>query len=590
MPLLDRNNINKQIKQSYQHLKKGNQSEAQAIFNQIVNQQTIGDINQIIDVNSLVQLGALASQLGEKVAAINIFSELVKMYPDNPVHLDSLAQAYIDNDLLYSAEISLKKAIKLKPDLHLPYIRLGALAITNGNYSEAIELLEKALLLKQNDPDIYRNIVTALTYRGRNEEAYDYAQKLLRLEPDVAKNNYMLGTVLNGLGRFDEATSSFKKAIRLDITFGYSYYDLVCIKKFSEVDNALLKQAEKALQMSMPATQRACIYFSLGKMFNDCQEWNKAFEYYKQGNIIGKPALEDKAAFMIFNKTHKSYNKKLFKQTECLGSRSEVPVFIVGMPRSGTTLIEQVIASHPKGAGAGELTEIDRINKLICPYDNLDHYKQELMKSLNAETLNKHVNAYFKELGFSRENAERIVNKMPDNYLFLGLINILFTKAHIIHVIRSPLDTCLSCYFQFFDTVPWANDLGWISKQYKLYKKAMAYWKKVLPEGKIIEIHYEKFVADPEAQAKKLIENIGLQWDSSCLEFYKQKRTINTASVWQARQPIYTSSSKRWVNYSQHLEVLANELQEYLEDDDIEELKRQGIKLKKKWYSNTFKR
>lgn len=586
---IDKKNINKQIKQSLYYLKKGSQNEAQAVFNQIVSQQSIDDINNIKDVNSLMQLGALASQLGEKLAAINVFSRLVEMCPESSVYLDNLAQAYIDNDMLYSAETALKEAIVLNSELHLPYIRLAALFNTGGKYSDAVMLLEKAMKLKPSDSNIYKNIVMALTYSDRQDEAYGYAQKLIRLEPKAAENYHLLGKVLSGTGHFDEALSNFKKAIQLDATYGEAYYDFASIKKLSSEDSALIRQAEKSLQTGMPAYKRACIHFSLGKMFDDCENWGKAFEHFRQGNLIGKPAVEDKTLSLVFNKTHAAYSKKLFKKFEVIGNNSEIPVFIVGMPRSGTTLIEQILASHPECDSAGELIEIDLIQKHICSYDNLNQYKRELTKSMNAEAMSKYAEQYLQVLGNTKNSAKRVINKMPDNFLHLGLINLLFPKAHIIHVVRSPLDTCLSCYFQYFNSVPWANDLSWISMHYKLYKRAMAYWKKELPEGKVIEVHYEELVADIEYQARRLIDSIGLQWDPACLEFYKRKGNISTASVWQARQPVYTSSRKRWVNYAFHIESLANELQEYLDADDLGELKNMGVKLKKKWYLNIFK-
>ena len=582
MPDSDNKNINREIQQAFQYLKKGNQSEAQATFNEIVAQP-------VKDINNLSQLGSLASQLGEKVAAINIYSEILERFPDSPVHMDNLAQAYIDNGMLLQAEKMLNKAIEINPNLHLPYIRLSGLAIAYGNFAAAVEPLEKALQIKPSDPAIYTNLVTALTHSGRPEEAYDYAQKLVRLEPNKAESYHMLGRILNGLGKFDEAVSNFEKSIRLDKTFGYSYLHLSSIKKFSSDDDAFIKQAEKTLEMSMPAIQRSSIHFSLGKIYNDCKEWDKAFEHYDQGNLIGKPAICDMTAEEVFKKTHKTYTRKLFQKTEGLGSDSDIPVFVVGMPRSGTTLIEQIIASHPEGAGAGELTNISRLNDVICKIENLDNYKKELTRNIDEGSLIKHTESYLEVLRSTREDASRVVDKMPDNFLFLGLINILFPNAHIIHAVRSPLDTCLSCYFQFFRDVSWSYDLEWVAKRYKFYRKAMDYWESVLPENKIIEVRYENMIADPEAQAKRLIESIGLQWDPTCLEFYNEKRSVNTASLWQVRQPVYKSSSKRWLNYGYHIEKLANDLQEFLEDDEVEELIKQGMRLKKKWNLNIFK-
>ena len=571
--------IKTQIEDAFKLLRKQRKNEAQAIFFQFLDQA-------IDDVEDITQLGNLAMQLGEKVFAINFFAEVVQQYPENTVYLNNLAQAYIDNEMFSQAEEQLKKATDINPDFYLSYAKLGYIALKHGNFSVAVELLEKTINLKPGVSTAYINIISALNQTGRQEEAYQYAKKLLRLEPDMVDTYYLLGKILNSLGRFDEARSNFEKAIRLDRTFGGAYWELVAVKNFSSADNAFKKQAEKALQMSMPAERRAAIHFSLGKVYNDCKDWEKAFEHYKQANLICKPAIKNKFYLEIFNKTHKFFVKNLFQKTEKLGSNSEIPVFVVGMPRSGTTLIEQIIASHPDGGGAGELSVIRDINYRICPEEKLSDFKQELAKSLDKELLNEYIDTYLDVLCSTREDPRRIVDKMPENFIFLGLIHLLFPKAHIINAVRSPLDVCLSCYFQYFQSLDWSYDLKLIADQYKFYKKVMAYWKKVLPENSIIDVHYEKLTSDPEIESKKLIEGLGLQWDPSCLEFYKRKRAVNTASLWQVRQPVYTSSNKRWINYAQHLEALANELQEYLDEDDIEELKKRGIKLKKKWRLN----
>ena len=579
---MSHNNINTQIQSAIQCLNKGETDAAQVIFNQVTDLPTE-------DVGALVQLGELASQLGENVAAINIYSKLVEKHPDNANYLDSFAQVCVNNERLLQAESLLKKAIRINPDFHRPYMQLGYIAILRSQFSVAIEPLKKALKLKPSEPTIYTNLIIALTQTRQLDDAYKYAQKLIRLQPKKAEAYHLLGDILKTLGRFDEAVTNFEKAIRLNKTLGNSYYDLASSKKFSNSDSVFIKNTEKVLQSSMLAKERASIHFALGKIYNDCKEWDKAFKHYKQANLIGKPPLLDSTPVDVFNKTHKLYTKKLFQQIDGLGSKSETPVFVVGMPRSGTTLIEQIIASHPDGAGAGELRKIETIQTNICPVEKLNSYSQELKKVLNTETMTRHAESYLKVLFHSRGDASRIVDKMPDNFLLIGLINSLFPKAHIIHAVRSPIDTCLSCYFMPFRAVSWAYDLDWISERYALYRRAMDYWSSVLPEGKIIEVRYEELVANPEKQSKRLIESIGLEWNPACLEFYKDNREVSTASVWQVRQPIYTSSSKRWVNYAQNIESLITSLGNYLENDDIEELERQGIKLKKKWYSNIFK-
>ena len=218
----------------------------------------------------------------------------------------------------------------------------------------------------------------------------------------------------------------------------------------------------------------------------------------------------------------------------------------------------------------------------MCPADELDVYEEKLEETIASGKLKKYAESYLEVLRYGRKDAKRIVDKLPDNYLFLGFIHAMFPNAKIIHAVRSPLDTCLSCYFQFFREVTWSFDMEWIANRYKMYRNAMDYWKKTLPEGTIVEVYEECYVTDTENQAKRLIEAVGLEWDDACLGFYDEGRAVNTASVWQVRQPIYQTSSKRWLNYTQHIEPLANNLRDYLDKGDIDALKAQGVKLKKK--------
>lgn len=574
--------ISTQIQNAIQCFNKGDKVSAQSAFDQIKDLPSD-------DVGALVQLGSLAYQLGENVAAINIYTRLTDEYPDNAGYLHDLARAYIDSSMLQQAEQLLNKAIEINPEMHSAYINLGYIYILRNNFVDAVEPLKKAVKLKSSDPIAYKNLITALTQSGETEEAYSCAKKLVRLQPKMAEAYHMLGVILKRFGRFDEASTNFEKAIRLNNIFGYSYFDLASSKKFSEADQAFIKKTEKVLLTSMPANDRTSIHFALGKIYNDCKQWDKSFEHYKQANLIGRPAVQDRISYDVFNKTHKSYTKKLFQKIDSIGNTSDVPVFVVGMPRSGTTLIEQIISSHPEGAGAGELTDIETIHSSIFPSDNLNSYKQELNKILTPETIAEHTGTYLNILQQTNEEASKIVNKMPENYLFIGFIHALFPNARFIHAVRSPIDTCLSCYFIPFRSVLWASDLEWIAERYVFYRKAMEYWKSVLPEGVITDVCYEDLVADPETQSKRLIDSIGLEWDPACLEFYKDKRTVETASLWQVRQPIYTSSSKRWLKYAKHIEQLVTGLKDHLTDEDIQELENQGVSMKKKWYSKIFK-
>ena len=562
----------KEINKAFQLIERGKINDAENILNEISATKTD-------DPEIITQMGRLAFVLGEDVFAAYSFSRVIEIQPENAYVKYLLARVYFKSGRPSPALKLCNEAIEINPNLEGPYIILGQEAAERSDYVRSVEYLEKAIQLKPSEPFAYREIISSLRELDRYEEALKYAEKFLRLQP-IAVNYIPISRVLVELGRMVEATSYLEKALRIDSTCGYVYNELAVIKKFSLDDNELIKKAEKALLQSLPALQRSLIHFSLGKIYNDLKEWDKAFEHYKQGNLVGKAGVEPTALYERTDDAKKAYSKKRLKQEDLFGSDSDVPVFIVGMPRSGTTLTEQIIASHPDAEGAGELSEIIKIHAIVCGAGNLS--SKELDKKLSKENLVKYAADYLQVLCKGREGAIRIVDKMPDNFMFLGLIHMLFPKARIIHVARNPLDTCLSCYFQAFASVPETYDLDWLVKRYRFYRKTMSYWKRMLPEGAILDIKYEELIEDPELQSRRIIEFCELPWDDSCLDFHRKKRAISTASVWQARQPIYTSSRKRWHNYAPYIEKLVSGLGDYLDEEDIAELRERGIKVKNK--------
>jgi tetratricopeptide (TPR) repeat protein len=569
-----------QIQKAFQLIKKDKKTEAEDIFQKIISIETD-------DVGEIVERGKLAMELDENVHALNYFGKAVELQPenDNYIYLLAIANVRIGN-LAHAASLS-QKVIEKNPKRYEAYAILGMRALEVGDFSDAAKFYEKAIQLKSSDPTPYGDVIIALRRIGRHEDALKYAKKLLRL--DSSANSYIpISRVLIELGRVDEAIPYLEKAIQVDRACGSAYYDLASTRKFSATDDKLIKKAEKVLQQSVPIDQRSFIHFSLGKMYDDCKEWGKAFEHYRQGNLLGKSAVEKTWIAEQYKAAKKAYSKSFIQQADRYGSDSDVPVFIFGMPRSGTTLTEQIIASHPQGAGAGELRAIGKMHQKICTDGKIS--AKELENNLRKEALVEYANDYLKILHSASENAERIADKQPYNYLFLGLMYKLFPNARFIHTVRNPLDTCLSCYFQSFTHAQETYDLEWLGKSYRLYREVIDHWKKLLPEGTILDVHYEEVVQDFEKQSRRIIDFCDLPWDASCLEFYKTSRPIVTASLWQVRQPIYSTSRKRWINYAKHLGPLANEISDYLDEEDIAELEKHGVKINRKWGMGFLKR
>lgn len=562
---------------------KGQLEKATALYNEFAN--SLPD-----DVEVITKLGVLYLQLGDAVKAIAAFSNLASKHPENAEYLSYLGLSYKMNNQLQEAGYAFLKALEFKPDSIAALSDLSAIFIESKNYVEAEKHIKKALELEPKNAELLADLSVCLSITGRCEEALIYGEKSIRLNPKLAHAHAAMGKATSELGRMEEALSHFKKAIEADKSYGAAYALLAKIKKFSKDDLPFIRKTEKTLQTNIDTNSRAHIHFALGKIYDDCKEWEKAFEHYRLANVLVKSRFDEtyssNLSRELYSTRHwmklskKVFNKNLFQQMQHLGNDSEVPVFVVGMPRSGTTLVEQIIAGHPKAEGAGELKKLSELSVTICSPDRAKEYKKAWQEHLTTDKFTQFAEDYLAVLQENRKDALRIVDKMPDNYNHLGFGALLFPNSHIIHVTRNPLDTCLSCYFQSFIEVGWSCDFAHLVERYKTYKEVMKFWKSVLPENMITEVKYENLISEPENYGRQLIESCGLDWDPACLNYHQKKRTIATASVWQARQPIYKTSVKRWTNYAPYLAELANGLQEYLDDDDKEMLAEAGIKFK----------
>ena len=549
-------------------------SEARAIFNKLNETETS-------DLRTLLNLGGIALALKEHVDAIYYYSRVCDLQPENADYMLSLANALYNAGELGEASAILFKVIEINPKMAAAYAKLGLMSNFVCEYEQAVEHFEKAIELKPSDPEPYFGIIVALKNTDRYEESYAYAKKLIRLQKS-AGNYTSLSNVQKELGDLDEAIRSVQKAIELDDTYGYAYLNLSQLKKFTEDDMPFVRRTEKVLNKSMPAEFRATIEFALGKIYNDTKQWDNAFKHYRQGNALAREAIDPTTVYdRDLKSARKLFSKSLLQQKNLGGCDSEVPVFVIGMPRSGTTLIDQIISAHPEGGTVGESAEIGFIHSSMFSKHGDDADTQE--RGITQPVLEKYAQKYLDFEQGRNEGASRIVDKMPENYQSAGLIHLLFPNARIIHAVRNPLDTCLSCYFVYFQSIPWAFDLEWIAKRYRYYRRMMDHWKSVLPPGTIYDFSYDEVVANPESQIPALVDHVGLEWDDACMAFHQSQRAIRTASLWQARQPLYKSSSRRWVNYAPHIEALAKGLADYLDDEDREELARQGIKVRKKW-------
>lgn len=548
------------IQQATQLLNQGRRGEALVIYHDVS-----GRAGRTATVQ--LQLGHLCRRFGDIDEAVTHYVIAAEEMPDNAMLQYTLGQAYLDANELEKARETLQNALELDADLADAQHALGMYYMHMGDHKAAISHLERACELKPGDTHIQANVGISLGRLNRHDEALKHIEKALRIDDSNQYAYLAIGEVLAETGDMEEANRRLEQALRKYPTLGSIYGQLARNKKFSEQDAAFIKKAEKVLGRGMPAKERFSLLFGLGKMRDDCGHYEQAFRHFEQGNLLQKKPFELDGEEKLRKAMAKAFTPKSLKVFAERGHSSREPVFIVGMPRSGTTLMERIIASHPRGAGAGELPTMPWLANSVFPVNETRKAAAQIQSSLTAAKINELAEEYLDILRQGREDADRIVDKMPSNFLFLGFIKAVFPNATIIHAMRHPLDACLSCYFQAFGDLRWANSMDQIAEFYTLYRRSMAYWRKALPEGSILDVRYEQLVEDPETHARRMIEACGLDWDPSVLEFFRTKGVVRTASIAQARQPIYKTSRARWINYAEHLQPLVTPLAPYLQDD-----------------------
>ncbi len=315
-------------------------------------------------------------------------------------------------------------------------------------------------------------------------------------------------------------------------------------------------------QPGLSAEERIGVGFAFGKVLDDLDRYDEAFPRYAEANALMKQLRAlvgdqyDLAAMRRqIDEMIETYTPSFFQERRDWGDPSEIPVFVVGMPRSGTTLVQQIAASHPQVHGAGELTDISTIAQSMGETD-----LKSTALGWERQAIKKTAEQHVRRLREMNATASRIVDKTPGNILQLGLIAVMFPRARVVLCRRDARDNCLSCFFQSFTSGnAFSFDLADCGHRYMEIDRLAAHWRRVLPL-KMMEIQYEKMVVDLEGQSRRLIEFLGLPWDPACLEFYRAKNAVLTASVWQVRQPIYTRSVGRWWHYEKHLGPLLDVL------------------------------
>jgi tetratricopeptide (TPR) repeat protein len=497
---------------------------------------------------------------GELREAEQLCFRLLKLNPNNPQALylaGMLALDVQDDDLAFQF---LHRAIKEKPKEPYFHLALAAAHENAGEFEPAIKHFHRALALKPNLVGALCGLGLTYVKSGNAELALPFYEKALKFDRDYKAARMGYANALTSLGRMDEAVACLKEAIGRRRQMPWAYNAFAGTRKFSSEPAELKSILAELNDPALPPTEANQLHHAAGKILNDLKRYDEAVDHFQKAKIVSGRDFDIEAYRGWVDSMIDVFNPAMLKARADFGDSSEVPVFVVGMPRSGTTLTEQICASHPGVHGAGELSKLRRVAHSIgFSNASLEAFRKSVM-TMNRDKSRALAADYLSYLRRLSPEALRIIDKMPHNFETIGFIALLFPKAHIIHCRRDAIDTCVSCFMTSFNDKHGYNaDLHKLGLYYREYDRLMHHWNTLLP-GRIYECRYETMIADQEAESRRLIDHLGLPWDDACLRFYEQDRAVNTPSRWQVRQPVYTSSVRRWKNYEGKIQPLVEAL------------------------------
>lgn len=498
--------------------------------------------------------GNVLKAMGNLVAAIAGYRRAIAAEPGYAEAHLNLGEALSERGEIDAAVASYGRAIDIAPDFAEAHNNLGHALQDRGDIDTAIESYRRALALRPGEAEWHNNLGHALHEAGRFEDAVTSLRHALALDPTLAEAHNNLGNAYKDAGRFDDARAAYRRAIEVRPTYAEAYYNLANLSRAKPGDPTFSKLEALKGDAALPFDEAICLRFALGKMYADIGENDTAFEEYRLGNELRALAAARHGRRFDIERHHDRISRiialhsaEFFADRRDFGAASDLPVLIVGMPRSGTTLVEQILASHPNVAGGGELPYLGR----IATAANLPY--ADFMADLDRAGSRRLGDLYLDHLRAISATAARITDKMPDNFLLLGMATVILPGARVIHCLRDPLDTCLSCYFQHFTRGhEFANDLASLGAYHREYRRLMAHWRAVLPLAPL-DVSYEDLVANQEEVSRRIVDFCGLEWNDACLEFHRNARPVHTASNVQVRQPMFSTSVARWRAFAKHL-------------------------------------
>jgi tetratricopeptide (TPR) repeat protein len=504
-------------------------------------------------------------QRGRYIQANQVLAQALRAEPNNPQlwHLAGASARALGK--LDGAEQCWRRAIAVAPGYVEAYYNLGLLLQHHGRLEQSVEVYRQGLRQVPDHAPSLNNLGAVLVKLDRSEEARQCCERAVALEPGYARAHHNLGLACAHLGRLDQARRALRRAAELapEQERARYYRTLAFYQKMSRDDPSLPGMQALARQMdTLPPAEQMELHFALGKAYADLGERERSFAHFLAANREKRQQTpyDEAAELGKLERIGCAYTAELLAARRGQGCREAAPIFIVGMPRSGSSLVEQILASVPGVEGAGENDELGRLAAAVRTADGRP-LLPDAIAALPDEGLRQLGDNYLVRMRQRAPRGARITDKTLANFLLIGLIHLALPEAKIVHCRRDPVDTCLSSFSLLFDGHhPYAYDLAELGRYWRAYDALMAHWRAVLPSGVMLELQYEELVGDLEGQSRRLLEHCALPWTPACLEFYKTERAVHTASLIQVREPVFRSSVGKWRAYGELLRPLLDAL------------------------------
>jgi Flp pilus assembly protein TadD len=491
---------------------------------------------------------------------------VLRVRPDDPDAVAHLGEALREQGRLEQAAVFLRHAVCLRPDRAEAHHHLGQTLAEQGRPEEAEAAYREALRLRPDSVAALSSLGALLEEMNRPDEGRPLVERALALGPDQYQALVHDGTSLVTQGRFAEAEAAFLRALAVRPDGAAAWFYLARDAGHAFRDDEVARLRALLDRDGLPLRDRINLHFALARVLDRAGACDEAFAHCDRGNAVKRELLllqnnayrpDEHTRFV--DRLIAVFGPAFFERVRGFGDDSDLPVFVVGMPRSGTSLVEQILASHPAVHGAGELRHVQQLAAGLPAELGAPEPYPDCLAGLSREAARRLAGRHLEAMRRLGGGRARVVDKMPMNFHHLGLIAALLPRARVLHCRRDPRDSCWSCYFQNFREVPFACDLRALGGYYRQYERLMDHWRRTRPLP-ILDVQYEELVEAPERLSREMVAFCGLPWNPGCLEHHRTRRPVRTASNRQVRQPIYKTAVGYWRNYAAHLGPLLEAL------------------------------